>query len=152
MRILLLFLTAFQISLNLSGQNAYTVYNKALADSLGADEYGMKNYFFVILKTGTNTDPDKEKINAAFKGHMENMTRMEKMGKLILAGPLGKNTRTYRGLFIINANSEEETIELLQSDPSIREKYLEPEIFRWYGSAALPMYLRHVPEVASKTF
>jgi len=27
-------------------------YDKALADSLGADDYGMKSYVFVILKSG----------------------------------------------------------------------------------------------------
>lgn len=29
-------------------------FDQKLADSLGADQYGMKNYFLVILKTGEN--------------------------------------------------------------------------------------------------
>jgi uncharacterized protein YciI len=152
MRITALLFVAFLTVINLSGQIPNPGYNKTLADSLGADEYGMKNYFFVILKTGTNNDPDKEKINSAFNGHMENMARMVKMGKLIVAGPFGKNDRAYRGLFIINASTEDETLELLQSDPAIREKYLEPEILNWYGSAALPMYLKHAAEISLKTF
>jgi len=36
------------------GVKAQGTYNKALADSLGADEYGMKMYTLVILKTGEN--------------------------------------------------------------------------------------------------
>lgn len=41
------------------GANAQTInsnYNKALADSSGADDYGMKMYVLVILKSGTNKD------------------------------------------------------------------------------------------------
>ena len=29
-------------------------YDKILADKLGGDDYGMKSYFLVILKTGSN--------------------------------------------------------------------------------------------------
>jgi hypothetical protein len=32
-----------------------TKYDKALAEKLGGDDYGMKSYFLVILKTGSNT-------------------------------------------------------------------------------------------------
>ncbi|MEO7047659.1 MAG: hypothetical protein ABI091_20340, partial [Ferruginibacter sp.] len=37
-------------------------YDKELADKLGGDDYGMKSYFFVILKTGANTTTDKKLI------------------------------------------------------------------------------------------
>src|SRR5690606_32221995 len=40
-------------------------YNKTLADRLGGDEYGMKSYFFIVLKTGPNTTADKELVSEA---------------------------------------------------------------------------------------
>jgi uncharacterized protein YciI len=117
-------------------------YDKALADKLGGDEYGMKSYFFVILKTGTNKTTDKELINASFRGHMNNINRLVEEGKLIVAGPFGKNEKDYRGIFILNnIQSIEEVKELLQTDPAIKNKLLGCEIFTWYGSAALPEYL-----------
>ena len=117
-------------------------YNKELAVKLGGDDYGMKSYFFVILKTGTNTTTDKEFISESFRGHLDNINRLVEEGKLIVAGPLGKNENNYRGIFILNnIKSIEEAVELLQTDPAIKNRLLDYEIFTWYGSAALPEYL-----------
>ncbi|WP_228376785.1 hypothetical protein [Chryseobacterium formosense] len=38
-------------------------YNQKLADSLGADQYGMKGYTIVMLTTGTAKIDDKKKQN-----------------------------------------------------------------------------------------
>jgi uncharacterized protein YciI len=117
-------------------------YDESLAKKLGGDEYGMKMYILVILKTGTNTNADKELISESFSGHMDNINRLVEAGKLIVAGPLGKNERSYRGIFILNnVSSIEEANEILQTDPAIKNKLLDVEIFHWYGSAALPEYL-----------
>lgn len=117
-------------------------YDKELAHKLGGDDYGMKSYFFVILKTGKNTTTDKEFISESFRGHLDNINRLVEEGKLILAGPLGKNENNYRGIFILNnMKSIEEAVELLQTDPGIKNGLLDYEIFTWYGSAALPEYL-----------
>lgn len=51
-------------------------YDKALAEKLGGDDYGMKSYFLVMLKTGVNKTTDKELINGSFKGHMNNINRL----------------------------------------------------------------------------
>ena len=102
----------------------------------------MKNYYFVILKTGPNTTTDKDFISECFKGHMENMGRLVEDGKLIVAGPFGKNDDTFRGLFILNnLASIEEAIALLDTDPAIKNGLLEAKVYKWYGSAALPEYL-----------
>jgi len=117
-------------------------YDKTLAEKSGGDDYGMKNYFLVILKTGTNTTTEKELIAESFKGHMDNINRLVKDGKLVVAGPLGKNEKNYRGIFILNnLKSLEEVKELLQTDLAIKNRLLDYEIFTWYGSAALPEYL-----------
>lgn len=122
--------------------NSNPNYEKALADSLGGDEYGMKSYFFVILKTGTNKTKDKELISESFRGHMDNINRLIKKRKLIVAGPLEENENSYRGIFILNnIKSIEGAKELLQTDPAIKNGLLDYEIFTWYGSAAIPEYL-----------
>jgi len=43
-------------------------YDKALADSLGGDDYGMKMYVLVILKTGPNKIENKMKVDSLFRG------------------------------------------------------------------------------------
>lgn len=137
-RILLVF-SVFAIPAK--AQTANPTYNKTLADSLGADEYGMKQYVLVILKTGSNKIEDKQKVDSLFRGHMGNINRLATAGKLVVAGPLKKNDKAYRGIFILNVKTIEEANSLLDTDPAIKEKLLEAETFIWYGSAALPMYL-----------
>lgn len=122
--------------------NSNPNYDKVLADKLGGDDYGMKSYFFVILKTGTNKTEDKNLISESFRGHLKNIDRLVKENKLIVAGPFGKNDKNYRGLFILNnVKTMEEAKDLLQTDPAIIIGLLDYEIFTWYGSAALPEYL-----------
>jgi len=135
-------LTFGQINLEKDSLTSNPNYDKTLADKLGGDDYGMKSYFLVILKTGTNTTTDKELISNSFRGHMDNINRLAEEGKLIVAGPLGKNENNYRGIFILNnLKSIEEAKELLQTDLAIKNDLLDYEIFTWYGSAALPEYL-----------
>ncbi len=116
-------------------------YDKELADSLGADEYGMKMYTFVILKTGPTVETDTAKLNALFEGHMNNINALSADGRLIVAGPFAKNEQKFRGLFIFNTTSEADVRIWLQNDPTISQGIFTAEIFQWYGSAALPMYL-----------
>ncbi len=127
-------------------------FNQALADSLGADEYGMKSYVLVILKTGKTKLNDKAKTDSLFAGHMSNMGRMVADGKLTVAGPMQKNSNNYRGIFIMNVKTMEEAQKLLETDPAIKAGLLEPELYGWYGSAALPLYLKHHDEVQKTKF
>jgi uncharacterized protein len=48
--------------------NSNPYYDKVLAQKLGADEYGMKSYFFILLKTGPNKTVDKNLISESFEG------------------------------------------------------------------------------------
>lgn len=119
-------------------------YDKALAEKLGGDDYGMKSYFLVILKTGGNTTTNKEYVNESFKGHLQNINRLAKEGILVVAGPIGKNDKSYRGIFILqNINTIEDAKILLLTDPAISNGLLDYDIFTWYGSAALPEYLKY---------
>lgn len=133
---LLLLITSLVMS-----QNTNPNYDAELAKTYEADDYGMKSFVLVILKSGSNTDTDVNKKSAAFKGHMTNINKLVEDKKLIVAGPLGKNDNNYRGIFILDVKSIEEAETLLQTDPAIKASYLQPELYNWYGSAALAAYL-----------
>ncbi|RFC53767.1 YciI family protein [Brumimicrobium aurantiacum] len=139
-RLFLLVLFGF-LSLCVFGQTPNSNYDEELAKELGADDYGMKKYIFVILKTGTNKTEDKAFIDSCFAGHLSNIKRLVEEQKLIVAGPFFENEKDYRGLFILNVDTKEKAIEILKSDPAIKEDLLSSELFEWYGSAALPLYL-----------
>jgi len=117
------------------GQSDNPKFDQALAKSLGGDDYGMKMYILVILKTGSFS-PEKRISDSLFMGHMQNIKRLADSGKLIVAGPLKKNERNYRGIFILNIATLEEGRVLVDSDPAVRSKLLDAELFQWYGSAA----------------
>jgi len=127
-------------------------YKKELADSLGADDYGMKMYVLVILKTGENKAVDKKVQDSIFMGHLQNIKRLANDGKLIVAGPMAKNDRNYEGIFILNVKTTAEAQKLLGTDPAISAKLLTPELYGWYGSAALPLFLKYHDSVKKKDF
>ncbi len=128
--------------------NANPNYDAALAKAVGADDYGMKSYIFVILKTGTAQLTDKKVISEHFSGHMENINRLVEQKKLIVAEPFGKNDKQYRGLFILtNIANHEEANAILQTDPAVKAGLLDVELFDWYGSAALSEYLKSSDKV-----
>ena len=151
-RILFLSIFAIICSLNSNSQSDNPKYDKAMADSLGGDDYGMKKYVLVILKTGSRTETNKRIVDSLFRGHMENINRMANAGKLVVGGPLVKNEKNYRGIFILNVPSFEEARKLVDMDPAIREKLLDVEFFQWYGSAALSEYLKAHEKIEKKKF
>jgi len=141
MKQLLLLLVFLSVTLSIQAQKANPKYDADLAKKVGADDYGMKSYIFVILKTGTNTSTNKIEVDKAFAGHMTNMNTMVEAGKLVVAGPIGENDKNYRGIFILNVSDMEKAKILLATDPAIKAKFLDYDIFPWYGSAALSEYL-----------
>ena len=117
-------------------QSTGKIYDSVLAKKLKADDYGMKTYILVLLKSGSNTTADKALNDSLFAGHMKNISRLAENGSLVVAGPFRKNDK-YRGLFILNAADPDEAKKLLETDPAIKGNLLEPELYFWYGSAAL---------------
>lgn len=113
-------------------------YDAKLAEKLGADQRGMRQYVLCILKTGPNdaaVQGDERK--KAFAGHFANINRLADEGKLAVAGPFGKNDKSYRGLYIFNVATVEEAEKLVVLDPAVAAGILVPELTPWYGSAAL---------------
>ena len=138
-------------SVTVSGQ-ATQSYNKHLADSLHADDYGMKKYVLVILKTGSTKNVTKQLQDSLFAGHMKNIQRLAKEGRLVAAGPMQENEKHYEGIFILNAATIAEADALLITDPAVKAHLLDTERYVWYGSAALPLYLKYHDSIQKKHF
>ena len=139
MRLLFLFtlaLATLLISSQAFTQPPTTEYDAKLAASLGADDYGMRQYVLVILKTGPRKMAAGKERDEMFKGHMANMKRLAAEGKLALAGPLdGKDG--WRGLFVFSVKTIDEAKALTETDPVIKEGEMVAEYHTYYGSAAL---------------
>ncbi|WP_415325311.1 YciI family protein [Chryseobacterium sp. MMS23-Vi53] len=126
-------------------------FNQELATKLGADKYGMKPYVIVMLTTGTAKIEDKAKMGEIMKGHMANIQKLADEGKIVVAGPfMGDNKQNFEGMFIFNTKSKEEAEQWVKTDPSVQAGVFNYEIFPWYGSAALPMYLEHHKEISKE--
>ena len=100
------------------------------------------------MKTGPTKPENKAVTDSLFKGHMANIVRLEKEGKLIVAGPLQKNEQSYRGIFILNVADVVEAKKLLDSDPAVHAGLLDAEVYGWYGSAALPVFKNQMDYVS----
>lgn len=85
-----------------------------------------KSYTFVFL----NNKPDKEvlskeKSDSIMQGHMDNIGRLAKEGKLLAAGPFEGGG----GIFILNTNSVDEATQWLSTDPGVNAKRWNLEVF-----------------------
>lgn len=130
------FLVVFILNVSLKAQTINENYDQSLAESLNADDYGMKKYILVLLKSGSNRDTNRAVLDSVFNGHMKNINRLAEENKLIVAGPMLEKSQ-YRGIFILNTDNKEEAAALLETDPAVAGKFLEAEMYSWYGSAAL---------------
>jgi uncharacterized protein len=93
-------------------------------------------YWFVMLLKGTNRSQDSVTAAKIQEGHMANMTRLHKEGKLKVAGPFGDGG-DWVGLFIFDASAPgcktKEEIELLvKTDPAILAGRLTYDIRPWW--------------------
>ena len=111
-------------------------YDAALAQKLGADDYGMRQFVMVVLKTGKTKIKDADERKKVFDGHFSNMSRLAEEGKLVLAGPFIEGGDK-RGLFVFDVETIEEAEELVKTDPAIKAGVFEYELTKFYGSAAL---------------
>jgi uncharacterized protein YciI len=126
-------------------------YDATLAQSVGADEHGMRRYVLVILKTGPNRMPDGPERDEMFRGHFANMQRLSDEGKLALAGPLD-GVDGWRGLFVMAVPEIEEAKQLVATDPVIIKGEMIAEYHKYYGSAALMTVPETHKRVQKKSF
>ncbi len=91
----------------------------------------IKQFWFVMLVKGNNRTQDSTTAAKIQDGHMANIRRLAAEGKLKVAGPFGDDGN-WRGIFIFDCATQEETEQLLKSDPAIASGRLGYEIHPWY--------------------
>jgi uncharacterized protein YciI len=111
-------------------------YDSVKAEEYGADKYGMKAYVIAFLKRGPTPPKDSTQSAELQRSHMDNINRLAKEGKLVMAGPFFGND-SLRGLYIFNTSDIEEARQWTSSDPAIQYGNLKMVLKKWYGSAAL---------------
>lgn len=111
-------------------------FDAALAERFGADDYGMRRYVLVILKTGPTPLAAGPERDAMFRGHFANMQRLAEAGQLVLAGPLD-GVDGWRGLFVFAVKTIDEARALGATDPVLMQGEMVAEYHRYDGSAAL---------------
>ena len=92
----------------------------------------VKQYWFVLIKTGPNTEADSTSKTILFEKHMANITRLYNDGILKAAGPFGKNDNQWRGLFVLDCATREEAEKFVQTDAAVAAGLFTVEITPWY--------------------
>ena len=85
----------------------------------GDETYTIKKYYMCLLKVGPNRTQDSVTAAEIQKGHMENISRLSKEGKLCIAGPFG-GKGDLRGIFIFTVKTKEEAEQLAAEDPAVK--------------------------------
>lgn len=93
----------------------------------------MKQYFLVLLKRGPVRNQDSLTAEEIQKGHLANIERLYKEGKIDLAGPIGSDSEL-RGIFVFNCETYDEVLTLCASDPAIKAGRLTVEIYPWWSA------------------
>ena len=93
-------------------------------------------YWFVMLLKGANRSQDSVTAAKIQEGHMANMARLHKEGKLKVAGPFG-DEGDWVGLFIFDASApgcktKEEIEALVKTDPAVAAGRLTYDIRPWW--------------------
>ncbi|MDX2031463.1 MAG: YciI family protein [Blastocatellia bacterium] len=95
-------------------------------------QFDLEAYQFGFLRKGPNhgtgTKEEADKVQA---GHMANIQKMGRSGKLMAAGPMGDDGNL-RGIFLFKASAEEAKA-MAAEDPAIQAGRLVLDLHAWQG-------------------
>lgn len=95
--------------------------------------YEMKQYWLVFLLKGTNRGQDSATAANLQAGHMANIERLHREGKIIMAGPMGYD-RDLRGIFIMDAKDSTQAASYVNTDPAVIAGRLRFEVHPWWAA------------------
>jgi uncharacterized protein YciI len=97
------------------------------------DPSEMRFYVMAILEKGPNwTKEVTPEAKVLLQGHMANIGKMAKDGKLILAGPLA-DAGDAAGIFVFDTASINEARKWCADDPAIAAGRFQVKLWRWYS-------------------
>jgi uncharacterized protein YciI len=101
---------------------------------VGPGGYEMTTYYVGFLSKGARwtpeSTPETERLQ---KAHLDNIVRMQKEGKLVIAGPFLDNG-DLRGLYVFRVGSAAEAQAFADTDPAIQAGRLRLELHPWYAA------------------
>lgn len=80
--------------------------------------------WFIFLETGRKLPPDRDKVAAMQRGHLDNFKRLFGEGKLLAAGPLRDPAGVKRGIVVVRAASRTELAGFFEPDEYVRDGYM----------------------------
>jgi len=92
----------------------------------------MKRYWLVLLRRGDNRGQDSVSAAKIQAGHMANIERLAKEGKIIMAGPMGYDG-DIRGIFIMNCKDSAEVEQFVKTDTAVITGRLKMEYYPWWS-------------------
>lgn len=99
----------------------------------GDTTYTMKRYVFMMLNSGDVQSKDSTEKAKYQQMHMNHLTKLEKAGRLIVAGPF-EGGGQHRGLLIFDVETVDDALKLQGEDPSVKTGRLKMDAFYWWGA------------------
>jgi uncharacterized protein YciI len=107
------------------------------------------NRIFVFLNKRTDkAELPKEQVDKLMEGHLANINRLAKEGKLVAAGPFDGGG----GIFIFNSSSIEEVKRWLATDPGVQAERWKIEMLPFQFRLGKDMPLKEPYEMVSYQF
>src|SRR5215213_9013009 len=129
MKKILFLLTVIISFVAIARNNSLISIHKSITDSTPV--YEMKQYWLVLLFSGTQRTQDSITAAKIQQAHMNNIERLAAEGKIIMAGPMGDNGNL-RGIFIMNGKDSTEIASHIKVDSAIVTGRLRFEIHPWW--------------------
>ncbi len=83
-----------------------------------------EDLWFVFLESGKPTPPDRERVMAMQRGHIDNFKRLFGEKKLFAAGPLRDPSTLKRGIVVVKAPTRTALASHFEPDEYVREGYM----------------------------
>jgi uncharacterized protein YciI len=93
--------------------------------------YEMKQYWLVLLFSGSQRSQDTATAARIQRAHMNNFERLAAEGKIIMAGPMG-DKGNLRGIFIMDGKDSTEIAGHIKIDSAVVTGRLRFEIHPWW--------------------
>jgi uncharacterized protein YciI len=108
-----------------------------------------QSFMWVFLhKKQQATEMPKDQLDKLMEGHMANIQRLAKEGKLIAAGPFEGGG----GIFVFNSNSKERVQEWLSTDPGVKAERWRVEILPFHPRKGSVCPVKEPYEMTMYTF
>jgi len=126
----LLFFTPFTLLAQKKSKTKHETRKEESTKSAVPDKFEPISLFFVMLVKGPNRNQDSATAEKIQEGHMANITKLSKSGKLLVAGPFMEDLN-WRGIFILKCDTQDEAEKIIKTDPAIISGRLTYEIHPW---------------------